>query len=89
MERYQVADNPDGPWLELTVCDTPQKALTRARGAFDWKVVWVAKMAMRKARSDKASRRKYWEKARPRDPTWVNLDLDALWLMGNPWNGLH
>jgi hypothetical protein len=44
MDRYQVADSPHGPWIELEVTNNPNFALQKAVASFDWKVVWVAKM---------------------------------------------
>ena len=44
MDRYQVADSPNGPWLELEVTNNPRYALDKARACFGWPVVWVAKM---------------------------------------------
>lgn len=44
MDRYQVSEGPNGPWLELEITNVPQAALTKARASFGWKVVWVAKM---------------------------------------------
>ena len=44
MDRYMVSDNANGPWLEFTVTNLPQRALEVARSKMDWKIVWVAKM---------------------------------------------
>lgn len=44
MQRYQVSNSPDGPWLELIETGNPAHALEKARAVMDWKVVWVARM---------------------------------------------
>ena len=44
MDRYQVANSPRGPWLELQVTNNPAQALAYARASFNWTVVWVARM---------------------------------------------
>jgi hypothetical protein len=45
MDRYQIAESPNGPWLELQVTNNPVHALAYARASFaDWRVVWIARM---------------------------------------------
>lgn len=44
MDRYQVANSPNGPWMEMVVANSPARALDNAQAMFDWSVVWVAKM---------------------------------------------
>jgi len=44
MDKFQIADKPSGPWLELDEYKTPQQALDSGRASFQWPVVWVAKM---------------------------------------------
>ena len=45
MDRYQIAEHPNGPWLELQVTNNPNHALQLARASFpDWDYVYVAKM---------------------------------------------
>lgn len=45
MDRYQIAETENGPWLEMVVTNNPSHALQHARGAFpEWEFIWVAKM---------------------------------------------
>jgi len=44
MDRYQVSESANGPWIELVVTNNPAQALAKARASFDWPIIWVAKM---------------------------------------------
>jgi hypothetical protein len=45
MDRYQIAETSNGPWLELVVTNNPAHALQKARASFpDWNFIYVAKM---------------------------------------------
>lgn len=63
MERYQVADSSNGPWLELIETDNPsaELALSKARASFPgWNPVWVAKMRDIEGKDILPSREIFW-----------------------------
>jgi hypothetical protein len=50
MDRYQVAEKENGPWLELVMTNNPHQALAKARSCFGWPTIWVAKMKILRGR---------------------------------------
>lgn len=45
MDRYQIAERPNGPWLELQVTNNPLHAAQQAWASFpDWDHIYIAKM---------------------------------------------
>jgi hypothetical protein len=44
MDRFEISDKPNGPWLALYEYQTPQQALEAGKASFQWPVVYVAKM---------------------------------------------
>jgi hypothetical protein len=60
MDRYQIAEKPEGPWLELAATSDPVRALAFARASFDWKVVWVAKMRLIEGADILPEREQFW-----------------------------
>ena len=44
MDRFQIAETENGPWLEFVVTNNPAQALAVGQARMDWPVIWGAKM---------------------------------------------